>query len=219
MHFFVSVILQSKADKIDDANKYIDEVLSVYVPWAVEMFNLKLFEMPNFSYNYQNRSSDGRTSTSKVYYHSGNLTGVENVFRKTCKEPRWNFGNVTVKCDVVFPQMIVKYEARLQAVSPVTNGVRIRGLDFNVTGEITNMEASITVTSSPHMNVPTIKDLTSIDAGKPIFKFGHTEDLSYENLVSHFYHKFNEIFLEVFYVDYRRAFERAVASVPYPFAE
>lgn len=197
----------------------MDEVLSIYVPWAIDLYNIKLFEMPNFSYNYQNRSSDGRTSTSKVYYHSGNLTGVENVYRKECKEPKWNYGNVTVKCDIVFPKLTVIYEARLQATSPVPKGFRFRQLDFNVTGEITNMEASITVTASPHVNVPTVKELTSIDAGKPVFRFGHTEDLSYENLVSHFYHKFNEVFLEVFYVDYRRAFERAVGSVPYPFKE
>lgn len=191
----------------------------MYVPLAVKELGLQSYNLPNFAHNYQNRSHDGTASRSKIYYHTGRLTGLQYVDRKSCKGPKWSFGNVTLECNVLLPHILVFYQARLQSVTPAISRGGIRRLDFNVTGEITGMEASMVVTASPHVPNAYIKHLISVDAGKPSFKFTDAEDLSYETLVSHFYHKFNEIFQEIFSDDYLKALQRAVESIPYPFEQ
>lgn len=217
---FFCALFHIKANKVDDAYRYIDEVLSVFIPRFIDEFGMSLYELPNFAYNFQDRTHDGRASTYKIYYHTGNITGLNKVHRKSCKEPTWNFGNITLNCNVIFPEMAVKYGARLQSLYPITNGVRFKKLDFDVTGEIADMEVLIKITASPHLKTATIKDLTIVDGGRPGFRahgFQQTENLTLGILLSHFYQKFNEIFHEVFYDDYRKAFERAVQSIPYPF--
>lgn len=206
----------------EDVISYFDEILTVHIPDAIEAAGLEVYEMPNFSYNYQNRSHDGRATNGKIYYHTGNLTGIQTVYRDTCSEPSWTFGNVTAKCVIIFPQITIKYEARLQIMSFLSNGAHSniranRHLDFNVTGDIIKMKAELEITASPYLKTPTVKRFVIKENGAPLFRFSHVEDLPYEIVSEHFYHKFNEIFHEVFSDVYGPVFGKAVASISYPF--
>ncbi|GFQ80057.1 uncharacterized protein TNCT_266691 [Trichonephila clavata] len=207
-------------DNLDDAVKYIDEVLSVYVPWAVEKANLELCELPNFTHNQQNRSADGAVTNTQVIYHSGNLTGLQTVNRKSCEQPSWASGNISVVCNIVLPEIDVKYEGRYQAITGYTSpyGVHIRQFDFHVKLTVVDIEAKLEVTSSPHVKIPSIKNLEIVTAGKPEISFVTQTDvnISFEQISGHFYHKYNTLFEEFFLADYREALERAVESVTYP---
>ncbi|GIY34239.1 hypothetical protein CDAR_33091 [Caerostris darwini] len=223
---FIPIILFAFAfafasgDKLGDAVKYMDEVLSVYVPWAVESAGLDLYEMPNFSLNSQNRSSDGAVTNIKVMYHSGNLTGLQTVNRKSCQEPSWSSGNISVVCNIVLPKIDVKYEGRFQAIKGLETGVHIRGHNFGVKMSIVDLEAEIEVTSSPHVKVPAVKRLSLVNQGKPSISFATVGDPivnhSYEEMSGHFYHKYTNLFQELFQGAYQKALGRAVASVSYP---
>ncbi|GFT17856.1 uncharacterized protein NPIL_428161 [Nephila pilipes] len=210
----------ASGDNLDDAVKYLDEVLSVYVPWAVEKAGLELYELPNFTHNQQNRSADGAVTNTKVIYHSGNLTGLQNVNRKSCEQPSWASGNITVVCTIELPEINVKYEGRYQAITGYTSpyGVHIRQFDFHVKLNLISTEAKIEVTSSPHIKIPSIKNLEIVSTGKPSINFVTQTDvnISFEQISGHFYHKFNNLFEDLFLSDYREALERAVESVTYP---
>lgn len=214
---FILVIYASRGDSIDDIFKYMDEVLSVHVPWAIKEAGLEVYDMPNFVNDVQFRSSDGSATTCKANYYAGNVTGLQNLYRKTCTEPRWNSGNLTVNCHIVFPKTTVRYIGRIQLLSSHSqNMIRFRQKDIDVEGVILDMEASLNITVSPYVKTPNLKALTIVDGGRNYLQFSDPEFVTVELLRSHFYHKFNYLFLEVFYEHYKPAIERGIQSIPYP---
>ncbi|GFV12900.1 uncharacterized protein TNCV_2539691 [Trichonephila clavipes] len=60
----------------DNINKYIDEIISVSLPKAIENITLDLNEIPDFSFNVQNSSEENESFGGTVMFDLGNVTVV-----------------------------------------------------------------------------------------------------------------------------------------------
>lgn len=212
---FLGLCLTS-ADQLEEANSYMDEVISVYVPLAVETSRLNLYELPNFSNILQDRTSDGATLNTKITYHAGNLTGLQNVNRKSCQEPSWTFGNVSVVCNFLLPQLDVKYEVRFEEATGHRDFSKFRKHEYGVSVVVKDVEFSLEISSSPHVKIPAIKKLKLLDQGKPAIRFETDNDIAFDDLSRLFYHRYFLFFQDIIYGPYRLALETAVESIPYP---
>ncbi|KFM82823.1 hypothetical protein X975_20304, partial [Stegodyphus mimosarum] len=190
--FAVNAVFVSGSNSINDADEYLDEVLSVYVPWAVEKQNLKLYELQDFTHNAQERSSDGSVTNFKILYFYGNLTGLQSIYRKSCERPQWTASNITVACSVTLPLIEAKYEGRQQKVISTYNKARFIQHNFGLTASIADTQATVEITSSPHLNLPSVKRLQIKNVGKPTIKIitdGFTDNLASEMISEHFFRK------------------------------
>lgn len=193
----------------------MDEVLSV-VPLGVATAGLNLYELPNFSNILQDRIS-GVAINTKITYHAGSLTGLQNVTRKSCQEPSWNFGNVSFVCNFVLPQLDVKYEVRFEEATSHIDFESRRKHEYGVSVVVEDTEFSLEISSSPHVRIPTIKKLHLVEKGKPSIEFEtEVSDISFADLSRLFYYRYFQFFQELLQGPYRQALETAVASIPYP---
>ncbi|XP_054708981.1 uncharacterized protein LOC129218684 [Uloborus diversus] len=207
----------SKANSKESTDSYMDEVASVYIPSAVEGSGLELYEMPDFSHNFQNRSDDGTMIRHKISYHSGNLTGLEKVKRKSCEQPFYSSANITFSCILTLPEILVSYEGRVMKITSTSTSARFQEFPFGVSARFIDVEFEMTVTTSPNSKISSVKHLKIQNQGTPFLSFSSTaENMSYEILSKHFFHKYQEIFQELFENDYRDALETAVSSASYP---
>ncbi|XP_055928848.1 uncharacterized protein LOC129959953 [Argiope bruennichi] len=220
---FVTVIFLALAftccigDKLDDANNYLDEVLTDYLPSAIEAENLRVYEMPNFSHNHQDRTSDGAVLNTKIMYWGGNLTGLQDVVRESCEEPSWSSGNVSLVCHIVTPHLQIEYEGRFQSIKGYNNpfGVHIRQFDFSLDIDIRQAKARLEVTSSPLTQIPSIKELSLVSKGEFSITT-HTADTVKEDPTEGVKHRLDEFLLDLFNGPFKNALEEAVRSVRYP---
>ncbi|GBL76924.1 hypothetical protein AVEN_12600-1 [Araneus ventricosus] len=220
---FVTVIFLALAftccigDKLDDANSYLDEVLTDYLPSTIEAEGLTVYEMPNFSHNHQERTSDGAVLNTKVFYWAGNLTGLQNVLRESCEQPSWSSGNVSVACRIVLPDLRAEYKGRFQSIKGFNNpfGVQVRQFDFTLYIDVRQVEVELEVTSSPRIQIPSVKQLNLVSRGDISMNY-HTEASFSEDVTEGVEHRFNEFFDDLFSGPFKRALETAVGSVRYP---
>lgn len=196
--------------------RYIDEVLSYYVPYTLRAGGVDVFYMPNFVSNFQFRSREGAATTGKVQYYYGNLTGLERVHSPSCREPRWDYGNLTLYCNILFSLTNVRYTGRIRLISSEVNSARVQDKEFTVEGEVIDLEAVLEVTSSPYVKIPALRRLDITDDGRRVFRFIGIEEVPDETLQYHFEYKFAELFNDVFYNKFMPYFERAVSSARYP---
>ncbi|CAL1276386.1 unnamed protein product [Larinioides sclopetarius] len=207
----------SIGNKLDDANSYLDEVLIDYLPSALEAESLIAYEMPNFSHNHQERTSDGAVLNTKIFYWAGSLTGLQNVLRGKCEEPTWSSGNVSVVCRIFFADLQTEYKGRFQSIKGLDNpfGVHVRQFDFNLLIVARQVEVELEVTSSPRLQIPSLKQLNLVSRGDVSITF-HTEASLSEDVTEGVEHRYNEFFDDLFSGPFKTALETAVASVRYP---
>ncbi|GFY71184.1 uncharacterized protein TNIN_385351 [Trichonephila inaurata madagascariensis] len=212
----------------DNINKYIDEILSVSLPKAVENITLDLNEIPDFSFNVQNSSEENESFGGTVMFDLGNVTGLNVVKRKFCEPSSKSPGSISIVCTVVLPRVVVSYRGRYQEITGSNSSEEDQVLYRDFYGEnfIRNAEVQIELTTFEDLNNPALTNflLLRIREVKKEFQY----DDAVENGVSHqlfvpfdeisepFYQKSLYIFQHVFYGPYRNALEKSVAGVKYP---
>ncbi|KAG8198361.1 hypothetical protein JTE90_021609 [Oedothorax gibbosus] len=208
-----SVVHFSSATTLNDINSYVDEVLSVHVSSEVESFGLLLYELPNFHFVKQHRTPDGAIANTKILFHAGNLTGLQNVNRKSCHEPSWNFANVSVVCNFVLPQLDVKYEVRVDNFSEHQEVWNFGKHEYGMSVVVQDAEFVLEITSSPHLKFSTIKKFHIQKEGDISIRFDTEANIDFVELSQHFHHKYSEFFKDLLSGPYRTVLEVAVQNL------
>ncbi|CAL1276387.1 unnamed protein product [Larinioides sclopetarius] len=206
--------------KLDEVSEYMDEVLSVYVPWAVEEDDLELYKMPLLSYNVHQKQPDGAVINNHTMFGSGNITGLQTIYRKSCEKPMiLTSGNISVVCNIVLPKIHVECQGRFQSTKGYNNPftVHVRQYDFGIKMNAVNLEAQLEVTSDPRLKLPSVRNVALISKGK--ISTSIITDAPHEQfLIDNFLGVFDDFFQEFFEQGrYRKkVLNRGVGSVLYP---
>ncbi|GFT16381.1 uncharacterized protein NPIL_570751 [Nephila pilipes] len=209
-------------------NRYIDNLLSVHLPRAVENSGLNTYELPDFSFNVQDSSVEDEFSEGVVTFHSGHLRGLSSVHRKSCEHSSRSSGAHSVICNIVLPRVDVRYRGQYEVTSTYTSSYRDQVHRRDFYGEILarDLEAQIEVMIFDGDRSPSLKNLVLLGKGEVTKRF-HYDDETEHELLSHFdvpferirgpfYQRVSRVFQEVFYGSYKRAFESALANLTYP---
>ncbi|GFY38706.1 uncharacterized protein TNIN_403731 [Trichonephila inaurata madagascariensis] len=209
-----------------DADKYIDEVLSIHLPKYVENANLEIYEMPQFYFNVQDFYTENEVIDGTVTFYRGNLTGLSVAHRRFCQHSLRSADSITLVCNIVLPRVDVRYRGRYEVFtgSSSSNKVQVRQRDFFGVISVRNVEAQIEVKTSVDGDQPTVSNLLLLGKGdfSKGFQYIHVnENRFYNQLFSDekgkpFYKRIFYAFQQAFYGSFRSALERAVASVSYP---
>ncbi|PRD27599.1 UNVERIFIED_CONTAM: hypothetical protein NCL1_34908 [Trichonephila clavipes] len=211
----------------DNINKYIDEIISVSLPKAIENITLDLNEIPDFSFNVQNSSEENESFGGTVMFDLGNVTGLNVVKRKFCEPSSKSPGSISIVCIVVLPKVVVSYRGRYQEITGSNSSEdQVLYRDFYGENFIRNAEVQFELTTFEDLNNPALTNFLLLQI-REVRKEFHFDD-SIENSVSHqlfvpfdeisepFYQKSVYVFQHVFYGPYRSALEKSVAGVKYP---
>ncbi|XP_055930066.1 uncharacterized protein LOC129960593 [Argiope bruennichi] len=218
--FLAFVLVCCTGYKIDEASNYMDEVLTIYIPWAVEEDDLEVFKMPLLYLNEHWRLPDGAVVNNHTMFGAGNLTGLETIYKKSCEEPSTlKSGNITVACNIVLPKIHVECHGRFQSTKGYNNPftVHVHQFDFGIKMTAFNLEARLEVTSNPRLKLPSVRDVTITSKG--FISINVTTDAHHEQFITkQFLHTYDQFFHEFFvHGRYRKkVLERAVSSVLYP---
>ncbi|XP_015924599.2 uncharacterized protein [Parasteatoda tepidariorum] len=214
--FLIIVVFRTySANTVDEVNEYFDEVMLQLIQ-AVEDAGLSLHELPNFTHNMQSRSPDGTVVNAKVLYHSGNLTGLDGAVRENCQAPVWRSGNITAQCQIIVEQIDIKYQAQYQKLTGHSNNVHYRQDDFGVIAYLGNTYASIDITSSPHIRVPSLKNFQITKFGDLEITYTLNDNIPFNQISSHLHNKLRDMVYELFDGKYKEAIGLAVGAVQFP---
>ncbi|GFY71183.1 uncharacterized protein TNIN_385341 [Trichonephila inaurata madagascariensis] len=178
------------------SEKYIDEVLSIYLPKAVENLGLDSYKMPNFSVDVRNRLLENEVLS----------------------------GNINVICTIVLPRVEVRYKGRYEEETGHASTYRDRVHQRDFYGEVLarDIEALIEVTISNDDQKPSLTKLVLLGVGEVKKRFQYDDesrnehvnllDVPFEQVGALFYRRCSHEFQKVFNGSYRKAFERAVAN-------
>ncbi|GFS95836.1 uncharacterized protein NPIL_113211, partial [Nephila pilipes] len=217
-----------RGEEDDSLNRYIDNLLSVQLPRVVENRGLNPYGLPDFSFNVQDSSVEEELSEGIVTFSSGNLKGLSSVYKKSCERPSRSSGTLNVICNIVLPKVDVRYRGRYEVTSRYTSSYRDQELGRDFYGEILarDVEAQIEVTVSDGDRNPSLTNLVLLGKGEVTKRFQYDDeteserlnrlDVPFEQIRKPFYQRGLRIFQEVFYGSYRKAFQSALANLPYP---
>ncbi|GFT75964.1 uncharacterized protein NPIL_258021, partial [Nephila pilipes] len=237
--FFTSVLLISIAfvsantsDRDEYTNKYIDEVLSIHLPKAVEDAEIDGYHiLPNIATSLpHDLTEDGLPIRSKtVSFHSGKIEGFSSAHRKSCERLPTSTDNIKVICNIVLPRVAARYRGRYEVLigHPFSQGYRVRRRDFEAETIARDIEARIEIKAFDEDGKPSLTDLVLIGKGEVETNFKYDDankkerlnrldDVPFEKLRGFLYQKNSQIFQKVFKGIYRYALEDAVSSIVYP---
>ncbi|GFQ80098.1 uncharacterized protein TNCT_266891 [Trichonephila clavata] len=232
---FTSIVLISFAfvtahryDTHEYSNKYIDEILSIYLPKAVEDIGLDSYEMPNFSFDVRKRILENEGLSGTVSFYSGTLKGLNSVNRRSCERLSTPSGNINEICTIVLPRIEVTYKGRYEEEAKRTSTYRDRVNHRDFYGEVLarDIEALIEVTlSNDDDQKPSLANLVLLGVGEIKKRFQYDDEshnkhlnhleVPFEQIGALFYRRCFHEFQKVFNGSYRKAFERAVTNVAY----
>ncbi|GFT17853.1 uncharacterized protein NPIL_428131 [Nephila pilipes] len=216
-------------DDRSNSYKYVDEVLSEYLPREIKNGSLDPYEMPDFRFNVKNSSAEGEVYLGKVKFYLGNLTGLNVANKKSCQLlsslSRTSVTNRII-CTIVLPRVKVIYRGRYEATTGYTsyNGDRIQQRD--IYGEIvtTDVEAQIDLTILKDIQKTSVTNLQLLGKLQSTIIFYYDDksenyfnriDVPFPKMSESFNYEFVNEFLQVFHGSYRKALERAVSKVDY----
>ncbi|GFY56829.1 uncharacterized protein TNIN_9292 [Trichonephila inaurata madagascariensis] len=144
-----------------DADKYIDEVLSVRLPRYVENADLDIYEMPQFYFNVKDFYTENEAFAGSVAFYRGNLTGLSVVHRRFCQHSLRSTDSITLICNIVLPRVDVQYRGRYEVSTGSSSSYKdqVRQQDFFGDISVRNVEAQIEVKTSVDGDQPTVSNL------------------------------------------------------------
>lgn len=201
--------------KIHDTTHYLEEVLSTLYPMSITLENLEVYNLANFSKDIQHEYRDGATARGTIFYHSGNVTGFQDIQLRLCNEPSWKYDNLILNCSIVFPQITVRYSINAQlSISNTDWDMKQHKRDFGFKCDIIYMEARLEVLISARFPLPLLKSVPVINDGKQVCYVSDTE-VPEEAIYLNIAHKFNDTLRDIFYDVYKVHFAIALGSAPY----
>ncbi|GFQ80085.1 uncharacterized protein TNCT_266831 [Trichonephila clavata] len=225
---FAFALTSAYRDDQTDANKYIDEVLSVHLPRHVENANLDIYEMPQFYFNVQDFYKGNEVCNGALTFYRGNLTGLNVVHRRFCQRSLRSTDSITLICNIILPRVDVRYRGQYEVSTGLSSSYKdqVRQRDFFGDISISNVEAQIEVRASVDGDQPTVTNFLLLGKGgfRKGFQYNDVREsllhnqllVPFDEISEPFYKRSFYEFQQVLYGSFRRALERAVASVSYP---
>ncbi|GFT75967.1 hypothetical protein NPIL_258041 [Nephila pilipes] len=96
----VAFITAYESDRDEYINNYIDEVLSIYLPRAVENAGVDSYKMINLFFDARETSTDDEVTNGNVSFLSGKLEVLNSVHRKSYERFPTSSYNFNVICSV-----------------------------------------------------------------------------------------------------------------------
>ncbi|GFU43965.1 uncharacterized protein TNCV_1878461 [Trichonephila clavipes] len=196
-------------------------VLSEYLPGYVEKANLNENELPDFYFNVQDTLSESDAFHGTVIFHSGNLTGLNEVPRRYCQHSLRSPGSLKIVCNIVLPRVGVVYKGRYEAITGLTTSSTDQVQQRNFYSEIllSDVEAQIELTKINDSEQPSITNILLLGE-REVTKIFRFNDVTQNRLLNRFYVPFYEkctyLFQQIFYGYYREVLEKAFSTVEYP---
>ncbi|GFW31695.1 uncharacterized protein TNCV_4683671 [Trichonephila clavipes] len=151
----VAVIANVDGFTHQDANKYIDYVLSSKFASEVEYSRLDPLKFPDINIDLISK----RITDNKAKMNKGQLHHLSKVRRLgDCSVPHWSSANLTFTCTLGFNQLVVNYTANVTYDN--------MQLVFYPTTTISESNIMIQVTTSPNENIPSLRLLIVNNIGK-----------------------------------------------------
>ncbi|GIY34240.1 hypothetical protein CDAR_33101 [Caerostris darwini] len=151
----VAVLCNAEGFTPQDANEYIDNVLSGKFADEIEYSRLDPYKFPEINIDLISK----RIWDNKAQLNKGLLHHVSTVKRiNDCSVPHWTSANVTFTCTLGFNKLVLNYTANVTYDN--------MQLGFYPTTSITGTMITIQVSTSKYENIPSLRLLIVNNAGE-----------------------------------------------------
>ncbi|GFT30057.1 uncharacterized protein NPIL_617461 [Nephila pilipes] len=167
----------------EEVHKYVDKVLSEYLPKVVEDASLDVYEMPDFYFNVQDSSAEDEVFEGTVTFYSGNLTGLSTVHRKVCQSLSRSPDSIRIICNLVLPRIEVIYTGQYGVSTGYSSSYGVGGQKRNLYGKILirDVEAQIELKKLDDVEKPTVTNILLLGKGQVTKRFTYI-DVNENNL-------------------------------------